>query len=102
MSDFKTKLKAAKIAAGRAVSSNRQSRRQQEIERIEEMSEVELLRESVFTQKAIKDQLLHIDKDVVRIRRNIVFFFWIFVLSFVLTFGLILLGGMAALAGLAS
>lgn len=100
--DWKTNLKAAKMAFSQGMKKSKMTPRQELEEDLQKMNEKEIAMEQVLMLHDINKRLAMVDKEVLRIRNNVVFFFWVTMVFFFFWIILIAVGGLAGIAAFAS
>ncbi len=87
-------MRAAKRAADKVFFKEVEKRQEIDLERLDGD---DLIRELIYTMQETNVRLKYIDIDIVRIRNNVVFFFWLTILTLLgWILGLIVFGGLVA------
>jgi len=100
---WKTNLEAASVALNKTFTRESPAeRRQKEIERLENMDSHDLMVEQIMVTSNMLTRLEGMDRELVRIRNNVVFFFWVFILSIVFWIFALIAGLGSMMAGMAA
>lgn len=96
--NWKTNLKAAKMAFSKGMTEAKKSPRGKMIDELTGLNQEQLSIEQILVFQDMLKRLQLIDREVVRIRNNVIFFFWVFILSILFWVFMFLAGGLAALS----
>lgn len=96
--NWKTNLKAAKMAFSKGMAETKKTPREKMIDELTGLNQEQLSIEQILVFQDMLKRLQLIDREVVRIRNNVIFFFWVFVLSILFWVFMFLAGGLAALS----